>query len=135
MTEKRFINHDDTIIDNQGEQLISTDEIVEKLNELNEEIERQREFKFSAIRQANRMDEEKEKLKKYLTIYYHLFKELQKQLKEVKKMSDLDHDDFNDLINLSKGNVFDDDLGWIHLPIEDDLGWIHLPVKGVGKSD
>ena len=39
MTEKRFINHDDTILDSQGEQLISTDEIVDKMNELAEENE------------------------------------------------------------------------------------------------
>ena len=34
---KRFTNHDDTIIDTTGEQLISTDEIVDKMNELHEE--------------------------------------------------------------------------------------------------
>ena len=34
---KRFTNHDDTIIDTDGEQLISTDEIVDKMNELHEE--------------------------------------------------------------------------------------------------
>ena len=37
MTEKRFTNHDDTILDAEGEQLISTDEIVDKMNELHEE--------------------------------------------------------------------------------------------------
>lgn len=37
MTCKRFINHDDTILDNYGEQLISTDEIVDKLNQLHYE--------------------------------------------------------------------------------------------------
>ena len=37
MTKKRFTNHDDTIIDTDGEQLISTDEIVAKMNELHEE--------------------------------------------------------------------------------------------------
>lgn len=37
MTYKRFINHDDTILDNYGEQLISTDEIVDKLNQLHYE--------------------------------------------------------------------------------------------------
>ena len=34
---KRFTNHDDTIIDTDGEQLISTDEIVDKMNELHKE--------------------------------------------------------------------------------------------------
>lgn len=42
MTEKRFINHDDTILDNQSEQLISTDEIVDKLNTQHETIVEQR---------------------------------------------------------------------------------------------
>ena len=37
LTEKRFTNHDDTILDTDGEQLISTDEIVDKMNELHEE--------------------------------------------------------------------------------------------------
>ena len=37
MTGKRFTNHDDTILDTDGEQLISTDEIVDKMNELHEE--------------------------------------------------------------------------------------------------
>lgn len=37
MTYKRFINHDDTILDNYGEQLISTDEIVDKLNQFHYE--------------------------------------------------------------------------------------------------
>ena len=37
MTAKRFTNHDDTILDTDGEQLISTDEIVDKMNELHEE--------------------------------------------------------------------------------------------------
>lgn len=36
---KRFTNHDDTILDTDGEQLISTDEIVDKMNELHEEVE------------------------------------------------------------------------------------------------
>ena len=34
---KRFINHDDIILDTEGEQLISTDEIADKMNELHEE--------------------------------------------------------------------------------------------------
>ena len=38
MTAKRFTNHDDTILDTDGEQLISTDEIVDTMNELHEEV-------------------------------------------------------------------------------------------------
>lgn len=34
---KRFTNHDDIIVDIKGEQLISTDEIADKMNELYEE--------------------------------------------------------------------------------------------------
>ena len=33
---KRFTNHDDTILDTDGEQLVSTDEIADKMNELHE---------------------------------------------------------------------------------------------------
>ena len=37
----------------------------------------------------------------------------------VKSIYDLDSKDFEDLIELSKGNVFDDKIGWVHLPIKE----------------
>ena len=53
------------------------------------------------------------------TMYYNLFKELQRQMQGVKGISDLDSKDFEDLIELSKGNVFTDEIGWVHLPIKE----------------
>lgn len=52
-------------------------------------------------------------------MYCNLFKEFQKYMENVEKLSDLDNKDFEDLIKLSKGNVFDENLGWIHLPLRE----------------
>ena len=67
----------------------------------------------------NELHEENEELKLSSTMYYNLFKELQRQMQGVKSIYDLDSKDFEDLIELSKGNVFDDKLGWVHLPIKE----------------
>lgn len=67
----------------------------------------------------NQLNDDNEQLKQSSTMYYQLFVELQKQMKGVKKASDLDSKDFEDLIELSKGNVFDDEIGWIHLPVKE----------------
>lgn len=72
--------------------------------------------------ELNRLSEENEQLKQqvtHLTMYKNLFREFQKQLDGVKKKSDLDHKDFEDLIELTKGHVFDDEHGWIWLPVND----------------
>ena len=75
---KRFTNHDDTILDTDGEQLISTDEIVDKMNELHEEnnelrlqlnlcSDQRNEFHRGARENANRvgkLEKENEQLKK-----------------------------------------------------------------------
>jgi len=65
MTEKRFILDDDGIVTDMLDlsMYIDNEDCCEKLNELHEDVERQREFKFSAIRQANRIDKENEQLK------------------------------------------------------------------------
>ena len=103
MTEKRFrlisdsgLQYYDFIEDNG--KVIHTSKVVELLNSL---------------------AEENEQLKQSSTMYYKLFKGFQKEMKDVKQLSDLDHIDLEDLIQLSKGNVFDDKLGWIHLPIKE----------------
>ncbi len=62
---------------------------------------------------------ENEQLKQSSTMYYNLFKELQKQMQGVKSIYDLDSKDFEDLIELSKGNVFDYEIGWIHLSVKE----------------
>ena len=62
---------------------------------------------------------ENEQLKQSSTMYYNLFKELQRQMQGVKSIYDLDSKDFEDLIELSKGNVFTDEIGWVHLPIKE----------------
>lgn len=70
----------------------------------------------------NELADENEQLKQqvtHLTMYKNLFREFQKQLDGVKKKSDLDHKDFEDLIELTKGHVFDDEHGWIWLPVND----------------
>ena len=70
----------------------------------------------------NELADESEQLKQqvtHLTMYKNLFREFQKQLDGVKKKSDLDHKDFEDLIELTKGHVFDDEHGWIWLPVND----------------
>ena len=68
---------------------------------------------------VNSLFEENKQLKSSSTMYYNLFKELQKQMQGVKSIYDLDSKDFEDLIELSKGNVFDDEIGWVHLPIKE----------------
>lgn len=67
----------------------------------------------------NQLHEENLSLKASATMYRNLFLELQRQMRGVKKASDLDSKDFEDLIELSKGNVFDDEIGWIHLPVKE----------------
>ena len=67
----------------------------------------------------NELAEENGALKELLILYRKFFKEFQKQMSEVKIASDLDSKDFDDLLELSKGNVFDDKIGWIHLPIKE----------------
>ena len=84
MTEnKRFtITGDRSISDHQKKRLYDLNDfdgmisVTECLNKLHEDVERQREFKFSAIRQANRIDKENEQLKKE-----------NKELKEKNKLS------------------------------------------------
>lgn len=65
------------------------------------------------------LKKENEQLKLSSTMYYNLFKELQRQMQGIKSIYDLDSKDFEDLIELSKGNVFDDEIGWVHLPIKE----------------
>ena len=67
----------------------------------------------------NDLNDENEELKQSSTMYYNLFKELQRQMQGVKSIHDLDSKDFEDLIELSKGNVFTDEIGWVHLPIKE----------------
>lgn len=69
--------------------------------------------------QINKLVDENDQLKISSTMYCNLFKELQRQMQDVKSIYDLDSKDFEDLIKLSKGNVFDDEIGWVHLPIEE----------------
>ena len=69
--------------------------------------------------QINKLIGENDQLKISSTMYHNLFKELQRQMQGVKSIYDLDSKDFEDLIKLSKGNVFDDKIGWVHLPIEE----------------
>ena len=67
----------------------------------------------------NSLTDENDQLKISSTMYHNLFKEFQRQMQGVKSIYDLDSKDFEDLIELSKGNVFDDEIGWVHLPIEE----------------
>ena len=78
------------------------------IQELNELVETNRE-----------LYKENKRLKQSSTMYYNLFKELQRQMQGVKSIYDLDSKDFEDLIELSKGNVFTDEIGWVHLPIKE----------------
>lgn len=75
-----------------------------------------------ATENIKELQNENEQLKQrvtHLTMYKNLFREFQKQLDGVKRKSDLDSKDFEDLIELTKGHVFDDEHGWIHLPVND----------------
>ena len=66
---------------------------------------------------AQRLEEENEKLKKYEI----LFNQLQLQLKDVQKASDLDSKDFEDLLLLSQGKWFeqtDEHIGWKRVDLE-----------------
>lgn len=54
MSAKRFTNHDDTILDTDGEQLISTNEIVDKMNELYDE---NKQLKFQLQNTSDQRDE------------------------------------------------------------------------------
>ena len=136
MTEKRFKLYSEVgFIDTQkcGGDTMTLFEVVVELNKLNEENEKLR-FKNRGLQselqifkedatysnlQINKLIGENDQLKISSTMYCNLFKELQKQMQGVKSIYDLDSKDFEDLIKLSKGNVFDDKLGWIHLPIEE----------------
>ena len=101
-------------------------QVVGLLNELNDkcdflEIENEA-LEDSATKYAelyHKSLKENEQLKLSSTMYYNLFKELQRQMQGVKSIYDLDSKDFEDLIELSKGNVFDDKIGWVHLPIKE----------------
>ena len=69
------------------------------------------------IDKMNQLADENEQLKKYKI----LFEQLQLQLKGVKKLSDLDHKDFEDLIELTKGRWFeqtDEHIGWKRVDLE-----------------
>lgn len=110
MTEKRFINDidDGQLIDTKGE--LSTIDYSDTVD-----------F-YELWEFLNKLADENEQLKQqitHLTMYKNLFREFQKQLDGVKKKSDLDHKDFEDLIELTKGHVFDDEHGWIWLPVND----------------
>ena len=107
--------------------------ICDLLNELHEEIEYLKPLAnentqyiddmeddiITFKQKIEKLEEDKEQLKQSFTMYYNLFVEFQKQMKGVKKASDLDSKDFEDLIKLAKGNVFDDEIGWIHLPVKE----------------
>ncbi|WP_405296387.1 hypothetical protein [Methanobrevibacter sp.] len=98
MTEKRFYTIHKGVFDRENHRELYHDGITSMLNALHEE---------------------NDQLKQSSTMYYNLFKELQKQMQGVKSIYDLDSKDFEDLIELSKGNVFDDEIGWIHLPVKE----------------
>lgn len=107
MSQKRFINDIDNgkLIDTKGElSTIHYSDVVD-FYELWEFL--------------NNLAEENEQLKLSSTMYYNLFKELQKQMQGVKSIYDLDSKDFEDLIELSKGNVFSDEIGWVHFPLKE----------------
>ena len=100
MTEKRFTHkrwyNERQLFDGEEPFAIvdvynQADKICGKLNKLHEDVEKQREFKFSAIRQANRIDKENEQLKSdnkiYVKRYGELFDEyikLEKENNEIK---------------------------------------------------
>lgn len=113
MTEKRFAQKDEDdweILDRNKHFAFAhsgyqAEKIIQELNEL---VETNRE-----------LYKENKRLKQSSTMYYNLFKDLQRQMQGVKSMHDLDSRDFEDLIELSKGNVFDDKIGWVHLPIRE----------------
>ena len=145
MTEKRYSHDGVVIIDHLKKDLIYIDgkenllelaEYVDKLQEENEQLKSEMNdllkenisYKNAYLaykddweyekKWKEKYKEENEQLKQSSTMYHNLFLEWQKMMKGVKKASDLDSKDFEDLIELSKGNVFDDELGWIHLPIK-----------------
>ena len=113
MTEKRFSqkdNDDWEILDRNkhfayAHSGYQAEKIIQELNEL---VETNRE-----------LYKENKQLKQSSTMYYNLFKELQRQMQGIKSIYDFDNKDFEDLIELSKGNVFDGELGWVHLPIKE----------------
>lgn len=100
-----------------------------ELKEKNEQLKQSNEYlqgqldDYSGVEVDNiELRNENEQLKQqvtHLTMYKNLFREFQKQLDGVKKKSDLDSKDFEDLIELTKGHVFDDEHDWIHLPVND----------------
>ena len=103
MTEKRFKeqnleNHLNRIYDTTKGEVVFDEDIVDLLNALHDE---------------------NDQLKISSTMYHNLFKEFQRQMQGVKSIYDLDSKDFEDLIELSKGNVFTDEIGWVHLPIKE----------------
>ena len=127
--EQRFVR-DNSLI---GEKSMSNNEVVDLLNSLSDENEQLKSknrglqselqiFKEDVTHsnlQINKLADENDQLKISSTMYHNLFKEFQRQMQGVKSIYDLDSKDFEDLIELSKGNVFDDEIGWVHLPIEE----------------
>ena len=109
MTEKRFIfcnkTTDSNVWDTFEKQCYGWEYVVSLLNSFDDTIKD--------------LSDENDQLKISSTMYHNLFKELQRQMQGVKSIYDLDSKDFEDLIELSKGNVFDDEIGWVHLPIEE----------------
>ena len=107
--------------------------IIDLMNNLSDENEQLRlqlnncsdqrnEFHCGARENANlvgKLEKENDQLKISSTMYHNLFKEFQRQMQGVKSIYDLDSKDFEDLIELSKGNVFTDEIGWVHLPIKE----------------
>ena len=127
MSEKRFTLTEYYFWDNGKP--ISSKEVLDLLNSFWEQHQLMKGIIDEKIDEYNTLKKvcntckrENEQLKKqvtHLTIYKNLFRELQKQLDGVNKKSDLDHKDFDDLVELSKGHVFDDVHGWIWLPVND----------------
>lgn len=85
MTEKRFVNHDDTILDNEGEQLISIDEIVTKLNELNSENQQLKKLLECSRQEANDYCEELMGKDEFIRLYKRINKELEQEIQQLKK--------------------------------------------------
>ena len=124
MTEKRFkeIVSTQKVIDNRtGREYdcLLDNDLLDLINHIAEENKRLKHDATVLICLNQEYRKENEQLKQQSTMYHNLFIELQKQLKNVKRASDLDSKDFYDLIELSKGNVFDEELRWIHLPIKE----------------
>ena len=84
ITEKRFANHDGTIIDNKREQLISTDEIVEKLNELSDEKGELKKLLECSREEANDYCEELMEKDEFIRLYKRQRDDALKKNKQLK---------------------------------------------------